>query len=325
MLCKRCGKNNALVEDGLCARCADEAFGSLTPAPGDEETGKAGKSGETGEGGEGGDAGEAGEGARTAEDGEAGNAGQVRKGDAGRVPLPPPLPSAPYDPAARWALLRSPNRLAALAVALLGLVIVVDLCAVAAGFAEYRLVADLAGGDWSGYDDGEAERLDDLYALSGQAQVGALVVTAIGFIAWFLRVRDNAHVIAPFGQSKARPWAIFGFFVPIVAFWFPRRIALDTWHASADGLELSRKQAWSGVIELWWFLWLANQLLGRIVSRGYEEAEALPAVRSAIAWVIAGDVLDIVSAAAAILFVRSLTRLQNRKVAAGPHPVTSAQ
>ncbi|MFI7384526.1 DUF4328 domain-containing protein [Streptomyces sp. NPDC049813] len=283
MLCKRCGKNNALVEDGLCARCADAAFGSLTPAPG------------------------------------AGEAGQEQL-----PPLPPPLPSAPYDPAARWALLRSPDRLAGLAMALLGLVIAVDLAAMAAGFAEYRFVADLAGGDWSGYDEAKAERLDDLYVWAGRAQTAALVVTAIGFLAWFLRVRDNAHVLAPLGQSKTRVWAVLGFFVPVVSFWFPRRIALDTWHASAGGPELDRARASSGPVELWWFLWLANQFLGRLVGRYYERAESLSAIRSATAWVMAGDALDIVSAVAAILFVRSLTRLQNGRVAAGSHLVTTA-
>ncbi|MEV1024457.1 DUF4328 domain-containing protein [Streptomyces sp. NPDC050264] len=279
MLCKRCGKNNALVEDGLCARCADEAFGTLTAAPGSTE--------------------------------QAGVA---------EPPLPPRVPSAPYDPMARWALLKSPNRHAAVAVALLGLVIAIDLGAIAAGFAEYRFAAGLADGDWSGYDPGKAERLDDLYALAGQAQVIALVVTAIGFIAWFLRVRDNAEVFEPSGQSKARSWVVLGFLVPVVSLWFPRRIALDTWHSSADGLELSRKQGWSGVIDLWWFLWLTNQLVGRFVSRLHDDPGTLGEVKSAMTGAIAGDALDIVSAVAAIIFVRSLTRLQNRKVSVGLRP-----
>ncbi|MEU6391450.1 DUF4328 domain-containing protein [Streptomyces sp. NPDC046939] len=282
MLCKRCGKNNALVEDGLCARCSDEAFGSLTAAPGT--------------------------GPDWAEP---------------EAPLPPPVPSAPYDSPARWAPLRSPNGLATLAMALLGVVIAVDLGAVGVGIAEYRTLSDVAGGDWAGYDEGRLGRLDDAYRVLQLAQGGALVVTAIGFIAWFLRVRDNAEVFAPHGQSKARPWAIFGFFVPVVAFWFPRRIALDTWHASDGGLELTRGRARSGVIEAWWYLWIFNQLFGRFVGREYDKAESLPEIESATAWVIAGDVLDIVSAAAAIWFVRSLTRLQNRRVTAGSPQVTA--
>ncbi|MFJ8820247.1 DUF4328 domain-containing protein [Streptomyces sp. NPDC102467] len=276
MLCKKCGKNNALVEDGLCARCADEAFGTLTAAPG------------------------------------------VGPAGAADAPLPPPLPSAPFDPTARWALLKSPNRLATVAVALLGLVIVIDLGAVAAGFAEYRFAADLVDGDWSGFDEEKAGRLDDLYALAGRAQLISLVATAIGFIAWFLRVRDNAVVFAPSGQTRDRAWAIFGFFVPVVCFWFPRRIALDTWHASADDLELSDRPGWAGTVDVWWFLWLTNLLVGRFTGNAYDRAETLSELKSATAGVIAADVLDIASAVAAIVFVRSLTRLQNRKVSVGP-------
>ncbi|WP_338699756.1 DUF4328 domain-containing protein [Streptomyces sp. Q6] len=275
MLCRKCGKSHALVEDGLCAACADAAFAALKAAPGSRK-------------------------------------------DEGERPLPPPLPSAPYDPTARFSLLRSPNGFATAAVVLLCLVIVADLGSVAAGVAEYRFASDLASGDWSGFSESDLDRVDDLYTLAGRAQMLTLVAAAIGFIAWFLRVRDNAHALAPFGQSKARAWAIFGFFVPVVCLWFPRRIAHDTWQASADGLDFSRKEARVGSIDRWWFLWLLNLLLGWTANRSYNDAESIDAIKSATGALIFSDAVDIVSAVAAILFVRALTRLQNLRVLGRP-------
>nr|WP_237500063.1 DUF4328 domain-containing protein [Streptomyces sp. SID8379] len=278
-MCRRCGKNRALVEDGLCSRCADAAFAELTPAPGREPVADA--------------------------------------------PLPPPVPSAPYDPTARWALLRSPNRLATVAVALLCLVVAADLVAVAAGIGEYRLASDATAGDWSVLYDSDARRLDDLYVWSGRIQLLTLVASAVGFIAWFLRVRDNAHVFVPSGQSKARAWVIFGFVVPIVSLWFPRRIALDTWHASAGEPELGRARTW--MVELWWFLWLGDLFVGRFASRMDGRAETPDEIMSGIGLLVFSDVLDIVAAIAAIAFVRSLTRLQNEKVQGStvPGPVAA--
>ncbi|MEU6840527.1 DUF4328 domain-containing protein [Streptomyces sp. NPDC046716] len=275
MLCKRCGKNQALVEDGLCSRCAAAVVAELTPAPGPEPVADA--------------------------------------------PLPPRAPSAPYDPGARWALLRSPNGLATLAVALLCLVAASDLASVLAGIGEYRFLADAATGDWSRLDSADARRVDELYVWSGRIQLLALAASAAGFIAWFLRVRDNAHVFLPSGQSKARAWAIFGFFVPVVSLWFPRRIALDTWHASAAEPELGRGRAW--MVDLWWFLWLGDLLIGRFAANMYDSAETLEETTSATGLVIFADSLDIVAAGVAVAFVRTLTGLQNQRVqarSAGP-------
>ncbi|MBO1334850.1 DUF4328 domain-containing protein [Streptomyces sp. VRA16 Mangrove soil] len=273
MLCKRCGARNALVEGGLCAPCADSAFATLTGGP---------------------------------------QRGKDRGGD-GAQPLPPPLPSAPYDPYAPWVRLKSPNGLAWMVVALLAVTVALDLAAVAVGIAEYRILGDLTDGAFSGY--GDLARWDDLYTLAGRGQLVLLVLTAIAFIVWFVRVRDNAQVMNPLGQSKARGWAIGGFFVPIVSFWFPRVIAHDTWRTSADELELAGKNR-SGLIDLWWWLWVADQLVGRFAGSQYSSAEDFEDMGSATGTMVFSDALDLAAAVAAICFVRSLTRLQNQKVLA---------
>ncbi|MEV5613516.1 DUF4328 domain-containing protein [Streptomyces sp. NPDC052225] len=226
--------------------------------------------------------------------------------------------SSSYDPAARFSALRSPNGFATAAVVLLCLVIVADLAAVVTGIGEYRFAADLAAGDFSGFSESDMERIDDLYTLAGRAQLLTVVAAAIGFIAWFLRVRDNAQVIEPLGQRLARPWAIFGFLVPVVNLWFPRRIAHDIWRASADGFDFSRKEARVGTIDLWWFLWLLNLLLRWSANRNYDSAEAIGEIKTATGTLIFSDTVDILSAVAAILFVRAMTRLQNLRVLGRP-------
>ncbi|MFI0902108.1 DUF4328 domain-containing protein [Streptomyces sioyaensis] len=44
---------------------------------------------------------------------------------------------------------------------------------------------------------------------------------------WFHRARVNAEVFAPEYHEKARGCAIWGWSVPVVNLWFPRRVAID--------------------------------------------------------------------------------------------------
>ncbi|WP_372345862.1 DUF4328 domain-containing protein [Streptomyces sp. KL116D] len=266
MLCRKCGRNNALVEDGLCARCADEAFGSLTPAPGPDVVPDA--------------------------------------------PGPPAPPTPPFR--MTGALPLSPNAFALAVTVLLAVVVVTDLFAIVVGVQEFRLLSDLLAGQDGGTAD--LTRLDESYALAGKLQQYVFLATGVVFIAWLFRVRHNGEVFAPDGHSKARPWVLFGFVVPIANLWFPRRIALDIWAASEPAGRWGR---WR--VDCWWFVWLAATATSWLLGTWYEEAETLTGIKDATGALVVSDAVDIVSAAFAILFVRSLTALQNQKVMAGAY------
>lgn len=62
----------------------------------------------------------------------------------------------------------------------------------------------------------------------------------------------------------------------------------------------------------------ATLVLGRASSRMYFKAESLEEIRIAATAMMVSDLVDIVAAVAAALFVRRLTALQNEKAHQGP-------
>ncbi|KKD04520.1 DUF4328 domain-containing protein [Streptomyces sp. WM6386] len=212
------------------------------------------------------------------------------------------------------AWLRSPIGLGWAAVAGLGVVIATDLFAVWADVVMRDVTGDLASGAAVG---DRADRADRLYSVAGTVQTAALLTTAVLFLCWFHRLRVNAEVFRPDGHSKTRSWAIWGWIVPIVNLWYPRRITLDIWDASGP---------WGaprphGLVNTWWTFWVISLLSGRAASRAYTKADSAEEIQDAAGQMLFADVVDIVAAALAIVVVLRLTRMQNEKVRQGPAPV----
>ncbi|GGR74963.1 hypothetical protein GCM10010252_11690 [Streptomyces aureoverticillatus] len=239
---------------------------------------------------------------------------------------PPSRASGSVPPGGRPAHLRSPVGLGWAVVALLGLVILADLYSLWAGTLQRSVMDDIITGDHGADIQRDAERADSLYGYSGIAQITALVATCAVFLAWFYRVRVNAEVFEPHIHHKTRGWTIGGWFVPIVNFWFPRRIALDIWDASSDRsvalnrtLTLDPKVSRTShpLINAWWTVWVANLLIARATYQTYEGAEEAEETKSALTGVMFSDALDIAAAVLAIVFVLRLTRMQDLKARSG--------
>jgi hypothetical protein len=209
----------------------------------------------------------------------------------------------PHGPA--W--LRSPVGLGKVVAVLLGLVIAVDLFAVWAYIMLYDVTNSLVDGDHGDAVLREAEHADTVYAVAGYAQMISLVVAGIVFIVWFQRVRVNAEVFNPFGHSKKRIWAGWGWLVPIVNLWFPRRIMLDIWDASTPvGSRRSH-----GLVNAWWTMWIVSSVIARGDFTEYRSAEAPQEIQDSTSLIMFADITDITAAALAILVVLRLTRMQN--------------
>ncbi|MFF3379947.1 DUF4328 domain-containing protein [Streptomyces sp. NPDC002680] len=225
----------------------------------------------------------------------------------------------PHGPA--W--LRSPVGLGKAVAALLGVVVAVDLFAVYADLTMYDVTGSLAN-DGADYDDyaalmRDADHADSLYAAAGYLQSASLVATTVVYLIWFLRVRVNAEVFNPFGHSKKRAWAGWGWFVPVVNLWFPRRIMLDIWDASSR----AGTRAPQGLVNTWWTLWILALLTNRAGYTAYRNADTADEIQDAVGQVLLSDVADVAAAVLAILVVLRLTRMQHEKASRGPAPMSA--
>ncbi|WP_256726999.1 DUF4328 domain-containing protein [Streptomyces acidiscabies] len=208
------------------------------------------------------------------------------------------------------AWLRSPVGLGRATAVLLGAVVVAQLFAVWVGSVTYRAYGDLADGNDVIERAVDADRLENLAAV---VQTPPLVVAVVVYLCWFWRVRVNAEVFEPGGHTKTRGWTIGGWFVPVVNLWFPRRVMVDVWKASAPlGRTVSH-----GLVNAWWAAWVLWILAGRVMSVAYRRAETPAEIRDLSGVTMVTDTVEAVAGVLAILVVLRVTRMQNEKAMAG--------
>ncbi|MEU1464805.1 DUF4328 domain-containing protein [Streptomyces sp. NPDC005727] len=217
------------------------------------------------------------------------------------------------------ARLRSPLGLGRAAVILLGLVIAADLFDIWAGVLEIRVAGEILDGINDDAALRRGELADALHDWSRAAQTLTLFATAVVFLRWFHRVRVNAEVFDPARHSKARGWAVWGWFCPVVNLWFPRRVALDIWDAGARWAD----RPGHGLVNSWWTLWIVSLLADRATEWRYDTARGAVGWRETLRLMLVADALDIAAAVLAVLVVLRLTRMQRERALAGSGFVTA--
>jgi hypothetical protein len=205
---------------------------------------------------------------------------------------------------------------------LLAVLVAVDLFSLGAG---WRILA-LLGAPEGDVSDREWDVAVTLYGVSGALQgVGPLAV-AVCFLVWFFRVRRNSEVFVPDGHRWTSAWAICSWFIPLVNFWLPCRVALDTWRASAplDPVSLRPVRVSVAPVHLWWWAWLFGTLVGALAGSEYGEVVEADRLHWAVVEMSVADALDILAAVLAILFVRKLTGMQDARAGGSGRPGSSS-
>lgn len=98
----------------------------------------------------------------------------------------------------------------------------------------------------------------------------AMLVTAIFFIGWLLRVHDSTSAIGLARPRHGRGWAIGGWFVPILNWWRPKQIMNDLWKISDPEQPPEARRfednKVSPVVHLWWALWLVQSVVKTVLA-----------------------------------------------------------
>ncbi|MEV7781197.1 DUF4328 domain-containing protein [Kitasatospora sp. NPDC088351] len=217
------------------------------------------------------------------------------------------------EAAPEWpAAYRSPHGLAVALFVLLGLDGLISLGLVATDLWAHTFYGRLIDGT----DDVDSGLLDTLSTLSdGLSGLAALamVATAVVFVIWFYRVRQNADLLTPNGHRLGKGWTIGAWITPLVHLWFPWRLMVDCWQASAppaaDGRRRTMPQT---VLTLWWSAWVGSLVIGRI-SNTLADSSDLDIVRGAVLLEAVGETISLVAAVLAIVVVHRLTSMQQAR------------
>lgn len=152
--------------------------------------------------------------------------------------------------------LKPVKTLSVAAMALVGVVVVLDVVAAAADWRNYLAVQASA----SGADINAAVAFDSRVTI---LELVAMVATAVVFLVWLLRARNNAELISGFDtQRHSKGWLFGSWICPVVNFWFPYQVVVDVWRASAP-----RRPVSGGLVLTWWLLYLGSGLTSAVATR----------------------------------------------------------
>ncbi|MFJ3218904.1 DUF4328 domain-containing protein [Kitasatospora sp. NPDC086801] len=231
-----------------------------------------------------------------------------------------------------WAAaLRPANGLAIAVYVLLGVNAMLAAGAVVAGLWCDVLLGRVVDGSGD-VDLDEYDALDSLANGLDGAFLPLALATAVVFIIWFYRIRQNADLLLPNGHRLGRGWTIGAWVTPVVLLWFPWQLMVDCWRASAPLDAEGRRRAVSEkVLVLWWSTWIGALVVGRIANSMMKYVDVtvidgMEDLRETIRVDAAGSALRLVAAVAAILVVQRLTVMQSaRRADINPLAARAAQ
>jgi hypothetical protein len=104
------------------------------------------------------------------------------------------------------------------------------------------------------------------------AELFAIVVTGLAFMAWALRAYENLPGLGIEDRRYWTAWAILGWIVPGANLFVPKLLIDDVWRGSSPSLPARPTvTAWQrrpvgDVVHLWWTLWLVTPALAVVVT-----------------------------------------------------------
>jgi Domain of unknown function (DUF4328) len=200
-----------------------------------------------------------------------------------------------------------------LVLAALILTLALDVVAVVSDVSYHRLVDRFAGGA-----DVSLQDADDRQSTIAQVQLALFAATAVVFIVWFHRAYRNLGTLGVDRLRWGTGWAVGAWVVPFLNLVRPKSIANDIWRGSDPDLPREIAEPAGDVPwfhNLWWAVFLADGVFGRISARYFADAESVSDLSSATAMLIASDVLDIFACLLAIGVVSATAVRQRRRAA----------
>lgn len=204
---------------------------------------------------------------------------------------------------------RPPDALAVASVALALLVAAVQVVSAVTSFdARTRFQEALASG-------GSTVDVLTTYDWVVMALAPVLLVTYVVTCLWLTAARANAVAINPYAQhARSQIWVWLGWWVPVVALWFPYQVVRDVQRASTPS---GRTFA----LGPWWTAWLGFLVGSRITSRlAGDDAELLDLLPG---FEVATAVVTVIGCGLWCRLVLRITDQQSAALSAPPTPPPS--
>ena len=183
------------------------------------------------------------------------------------------------------------------------------------GFRQISLLSRLANGVM--VPESVLEDHDALYGMIGGFQALLYLGTAIPFIMWLRRAHQNLPALGARKLKYSPGWAVGGWFAPFLNLVRPYQVVREVWvesesAGSAPG-EATPASPSHAPVGLWWFLFLAMNVVAQLSARMMLAAETNSAMTTATWVTIVADGIGVLSAIAAVSVVRRIQANQTAR------------
>lgn len=146
--------------------------------------------------------------------------------------------------------------------------ILVAVISISSNFLEFQLLSDFQDNVYTSEEESVADGIanDERQMLVANIYLLVFIVSGILILRWIHRANYNARQLGAKYMEFTPGWSIGYYFIPIMLLWKPYLAMTEIWRAS------HKPQDWlaadvGSVLRVWWFLWLASNMLGQAVLR----------------------------------------------------------
>jgi len=196
------------------------------------------------------------------------------------------------------------------AIVLLYLVLIMDIISLISGYMQYSLLGRMANGNFTMV---EAEMNDLRETLVAIIYAIMMIVSAVFFIRWFRRAYYNLHQLSKRLQYS-EGWAAGAWFVPIMNLFRPFQIMSEMVNETRSILVarnlIDKSKLTSGVIGLWWTLWIVNNMFANFDLRYSLRVETIDQYLNSSLFGMISNILGVFAVLAAIRVVKMYSAVE---------------
>ncbi len=199
--------------------------------------------------------------------------------------------------------------------------IVFTAAALWSGLLERNLLLDMQAGAFESDEAmmAAAGASDRRQEFIGFGQSGVFIASGVLILMWIYRSSYNTSIKARYMEFTPG-WSVGWYFVPIMMIWKPFQAMKEIWRNTAEQAGDS-SDSWEVLLGVWWFLWIAGNLVANAAFRMTHRADGVGELIAANLVTMWSDVLSLPLLAVFIMMVRKLTALQ--KLAFVPEPAAT--
>ncbi|MBI3821223.1 MAG: DUF4328 domain-containing protein [Planctomycetes bacterium] len=156
---------------------------------------------------------------------------------------------------------------------------------------------------------------DSRQMVVGLLHVAVYLVTAIVFLVWFYRAYANLKPLGASGLTFTPGGAVVGWFIPFLNLVRPMQVAQEIWrHSDPESVRRIdvQPQGSSGLIAVWWVMWLASNIISYISGRAGWSVNTPEALLSST---LTGMIAEAVSIPTALLALAVVASIDSRQTA----------